>query len=69
MGTTLERVWLADLDTYGRLVRDGGLILLHDIRVVGDARSEVSQVWPEIKQQFRRTAEIGKSYGWGVIYR
>ena len=59
---------LADLDTYGPLVRDGGLILLHDIAVIGDQRAEVAQAWPEIKSQFERTVEIGKSYGWGIIY-
>lgn len=60
---------LADLDDYGPLVRDGGLILLHDIRVIGDARVEVPQVWSDLKRQFDgRTSEIGRNYGWGIIH-
>jgi cephalosporin hydroxylase len=60
----------ADLAMYGPLVRPGGLILLHDIASVGDPRSEVWKVWPELTGRYR-TSEIRSSvhsYGWGVIH-
>lgn len=65
-----------DLAMYGPLVRAGGLILLHDIKSVGDDRAEVWKVWPDLAGRFE-TSEIadiptadglpGGGPGWGLI--
>ena len=60
----------ADLGDYGPLVRPGGLILLHDIASLGDPRTEVHQVWPELADRYE-TSEIRspiRHYGWGIIH-
>ena len=59
-----------DLATYGPLVADGGLILLHDITPGPDPRARVHEVWPELAAQFAVTLTLANpdgGYGWGVI--
>jgi len=60
---------LADLAGYGPGVRDGGLILLHDIAVTGDPRAEVFKVWPDLRARFETTEIVNRDggFGWGVI--
>ncbi len=41
-----------DLAMYGTRVRDGGLILLHDIGYTTDPRARVHELWPELARQF-----------------
>jgi hypothetical protein len=61
-----------DVSDYGPLVREGGLILLHDIDSVPDVFCpvEVKQVWPGLKARYA-TEEIRNpdsgGQGWGVI--
>lgn len=59
-----------DLINYGTLVRDGGLILLHDIASVGDDRAHVWEVWPDLAECYRTTEIRSKvhPYGWGIIH-
>jgi cephalosporin hydroxylase len=63
----------ADWELYGRLVRPGGLILLHDIYSAGDLRCEVWKFWPGKVKALPpdwvseiRSAEA-TAYGWGVV--
>jgi cephalosporin hydroxylase len=64
----------SDLAMYGPLVREGGLILLHDIAVTHDPRAEVHKVWPEISGHAVEldcvvSEIVSKAFplGWGVI--
>lgn len=57
----------ADFAVYSPLVRDGGLVLLHDIDVVTDARAHVHEVWPGIAGDWP-TSEIRGRLGWGVVH-
>lgn len=57
----------ADFAVYSPLVRDGGLVLLHDIDVTTDARARVNEVWPAVAGDWP-TSEIHGRYGWGVVH-
>ena len=63
-----------DYDTYGRLVRPGGIIALHDIKVREPAQPalQVYQLWEMIVASGRKTRVLSRSsrngYGIGVVY-
>jgi hypothetical protein len=62
----------SDVAMYGPLVREGGLILLHDIHSVPDGLRpvEVPQVWAELAGRYDTTEitnPVGPAQGWGVI--
>jgi len=60
-----------DLAMYRPLVRDGGLILVHDIASYGDPRAEVWKVWPGVAGDMPTTeirSRTGRPFGWGVIH-
>jgi len=62
---------VADLGDYGRLVRPGGLILLHDIRSLPLAVPpvEVCRIWPALAERYvtEQICNPDGGPGWGVI--
>lgn len=62
---------LADVADYGPFVRPGGIILLHDIRSVGDPRDvAVHKAWPRLAARHETTelCSADGGPGWGVIH-
>lgn len=64
----------ADFDTYGPLVRPGGVIMLHDIATFGRGDCEVHRLWREIQAAGYVTQELLAFHyyafgGIGVVYR
>ena len=57
-----------DYETWAGSVREGGIILLHDIAVRDDGRGfGVYRLWDELKARFP-TAEFAHSCGLGVVF-
>lgn len=61
----------ADLDDYGPLVRDGGLVLFHDVVNDRDPRVDLTRLWAELTADGRGetiTSRTGRPLGWGVLH-
>jgi predicted O-methyltransferase YrrM len=62
----------SDFETYGALVRQGGLVVFHDIAAPADPAIQVPRFWNEVKQGYRHLELVGhpgqEGYGLGVLY-
>lgn len=64
---TEHGVW-QDISFYGPMVRDHGLIMMHDIGVTTDPRCEVYRVWADLSANPFHTEVLPGPHAWGVLH-
>lgn len=58
-----------DFELYSPLVRKGGIVAFHDVRITDNATVEVYKLWAELKEQYNYGEIFSKTgTGTGVIF-